>query len=155
MEEYNINELDSLVGIAASGTTPYVIGAMKEANKSGIITGGIISGQRPTSFRRHSTNAPPSTLDTKCRPSLSRMRSFRLRAKTTHEARMGRSKRNECELTDAQKQDGSSRLINRGKIAESTCNLEACHRLKKGSSVKSVGLGSLFRSQHLLAADLQ
>jgi N-acetylmuramic acid 6-phosphate etherase len=41
LEEYNINELDSLVGIAASGTTPYVIGAMKEANKRGIITGGI------------------------------------------------------------------------------------------------------------------
>lgn len=41
LEKYNINENDALIGIAASGTTPYVIGAVKEANKYGIITGCI------------------------------------------------------------------------------------------------------------------
>lgn len=41
LEEFNITTNDTLVGIAASGTTPYVIGAMEEANKNGLITGGI------------------------------------------------------------------------------------------------------------------
>ena len=31
--EFDINENDSLVGIAASGSTPYVIGALQKANK--------------------------------------------------------------------------------------------------------------------------
>lgn len=39
--EYDINANDTLVGIAASGTTPYVLGAIKKANESGILTGGI------------------------------------------------------------------------------------------------------------------
>ena len=39
--EYNISEHDTLLGIAASGTTPYVLGAIKKANESGILTGGI------------------------------------------------------------------------------------------------------------------
>ena len=38
---YNINEGDVLIGIAASGTTPYVINGLKEANQNGIITGSI------------------------------------------------------------------------------------------------------------------
>lgn len=41
LQVYDINENDVLVGIAASGTTPYVIGAVKEAKKAGIITGCI------------------------------------------------------------------------------------------------------------------
>lgn len=39
--EHKINDLDSLVGIAASGSTPYVIGAIQHANKNGILTGCI------------------------------------------------------------------------------------------------------------------
>lgn len=39
--EYNINSNDTLVGIAASGTTPYVLGAIDEAKKTGVLTGGI------------------------------------------------------------------------------------------------------------------
>lgn len=38
---HKINELDTLVGIAASGTTPYVMGAIRTANRGGILTGGI------------------------------------------------------------------------------------------------------------------
>lgn len=41
LEEFNIDKNDCIVGIAASGTTPYVIGAIDEANKRGLITGGI------------------------------------------------------------------------------------------------------------------
>lgn len=39
--EYKVSEKDVVVGIAASGTTPYVIGALKECRHRGIITGCI------------------------------------------------------------------------------------------------------------------
>ncbi|MCL2726963.1 MAG: N-acetylmuramic acid 6-phosphate etherase [Bacteroidales bacterium] len=38
MQPYNIDTKDVVVGIAASGTTPYVIGAVREAKKRGILT---------------------------------------------------------------------------------------------------------------------
>ncbi len=41
LEAYDINELDTVIGIAASGTTPYVVGGVKEARKRGLLTGGI------------------------------------------------------------------------------------------------------------------
>jgi len=39
---YEIKEKDCLVGIAASGRTPYVIGGLKEARKRNILTGCIV-----------------------------------------------------------------------------------------------------------------
>lgn len=41
--EYGINKKDTVVGIAASGTTPYVIGALKKAREAGILTACISS----------------------------------------------------------------------------------------------------------------
>lgn len=41
--EHNINEKDTVIGIAASGTTPYVIGALREAKANGCLTGSISS----------------------------------------------------------------------------------------------------------------
>ncbi len=41
--ERNINHLDSVVGIAASGTTPYVVGALREARAHHILTACITS----------------------------------------------------------------------------------------------------------------
>lgn len=41
LQEHNINENDVVVGIAASGTTPYVIGGLKSCNENNIITGSI------------------------------------------------------------------------------------------------------------------
>lgn len=41
LKEYSISEKDVVIGIAASGTTPYVIGALEESRKSKIITGCI------------------------------------------------------------------------------------------------------------------
>jgi len=38
----NITELDSVIGIAASGETPYVIGALKEANSAGALTAALV-----------------------------------------------------------------------------------------------------------------
>lgn len=41
LKDYNINAKDVLIGLAASGTTPYVLGALEKANKQNIITGCI------------------------------------------------------------------------------------------------------------------
>ena len=40
---HNVNKNDVVIGIAASGTTPYVIGALREARSHGILTGCITS----------------------------------------------------------------------------------------------------------------
>ena len=39
--EYDINEKDVVIGIAASGRTPYVIGAVQKAREKGLVTGCI------------------------------------------------------------------------------------------------------------------
>ena len=41
LKAWNINENDVVIGIAASGTTPYVIGGLQKCNKNNIITGSI------------------------------------------------------------------------------------------------------------------
>jgi N-acetylmuramic acid 6-phosphate etherase len=41
LEIFNINTKDTVIGIAASGTTPYVIGGVKKARENGILTGCI------------------------------------------------------------------------------------------------------------------
>lgn len=41
LNNHNITQLDTVIGIAASGTTPYVIGGIMEARKNGILTGCI------------------------------------------------------------------------------------------------------------------
>lgn len=42
LEEYSINQQDVLIGIAASGRTPYVIGGLRDARSNGITTGCIV-----------------------------------------------------------------------------------------------------------------
>ena len=42
LEEYGFNKYDSIIGIAASGTTPYVIGGVEQARKNGLLTGCIV-----------------------------------------------------------------------------------------------------------------
>lgn len=41
LQEYNITNKDIVVGIAASGTTPYVIAALEKCNENNIVTGCI------------------------------------------------------------------------------------------------------------------
>ena len=43
LKAYRPSPLDSVIGIAASGTTPYVIGAVKYARANGLLTGCITS----------------------------------------------------------------------------------------------------------------
>ncbi|QTE35855.1 N-acetylmuramic acid 6-phosphate etherase [Mucilaginibacter gossypii] len=42
LEAFDINDKDVVVGIAASGTTPYVIGGLKTANEHNLVTGCIV-----------------------------------------------------------------------------------------------------------------
>ena len=41
LQQFNINKNDIVIGIAASGTTPYVIGGLKKCNENNILTGSI------------------------------------------------------------------------------------------------------------------
>lgn len=41
LKKHGINANDFVMGIAASGSTPYVIGALEQCNKNGILTGSI------------------------------------------------------------------------------------------------------------------
>ena len=41
LQDRGVNNLDTVVGIAASGTTPYVIGALRQARSQGILTAAI------------------------------------------------------------------------------------------------------------------
>jgi len=41
LQSYSINSNDTLVGIAASGSTPYVLGAIEKAKEFGVLTAGI------------------------------------------------------------------------------------------------------------------
>jgi N-acetylmuramic acid 6-phosphate etherase len=42
LKSHHINDKDVVVGIAASGTTPYVVGALNSCNENGIETGCIV-----------------------------------------------------------------------------------------------------------------
>lgn len=43
LEKYKLSNLDTIVGIAASGRTPYVIGAVMKARTEGLLTGCIVN----------------------------------------------------------------------------------------------------------------
>lgn len=43
LKAHDINEHDTVIGIAASGTTPYVVGALRECRAHGILTAAITS----------------------------------------------------------------------------------------------------------------
>ncbi len=43
LQAFNVNDKDTVIGIAASGTTPYVIGAIKTARANGCLTASISS----------------------------------------------------------------------------------------------------------------
>ena len=45
LQEYTINDKDCLIGLAASGTTPYVVGGLNTARKHGVLTGCIVCNE--------------------------------------------------------------------------------------------------------------
>jgi N-acetylmuramic acid 6-phosphate etherase len=55
LQKYKINSKDVVIGIAASGSTPYVIGALEACNKNNILTGCIVcnKGSNVAKTARH------------------------------------------------------------------------------------------------------
>ena len=47
LQSYNVGEEDVVIGIAASGTTPYVIGAIEKCNENNIVTGCVVCNENP------------------------------------------------------------------------------------------------------------
>lgn len=45
LQNHNVNTNDVVLGIAASGTTPYVIGAIKKCNENNIVTASLVSNK--------------------------------------------------------------------------------------------------------------
>lgn len=43
LQQHQVNKHDTVIGIAASGTTPYVVGALRKAREQGILTASISS----------------------------------------------------------------------------------------------------------------
>lgn len=56
LQSFNINKLDTVVGIAASGRTPYVIGAVSRARENGILTSCITNN--PDSLLAQNVDIP-------------------------------------------------------------------------------------------------
>ena len=48
LQNYQINKLDTVIGIAASGSTPYVIGGIEDCNKNQILTACICCNSNST-----------------------------------------------------------------------------------------------------------
>lgn len=55
LQSHNIGNSDAVIGIAASGTTPYVVGALKHCRENGVLTGCITCnpGSPVTLFADH------------------------------------------------------------------------------------------------------
>lgn len=53
LQAHQISSKDVLIGIAASGRTPYVVGALEMARKNGVVT-GCIACNSPTEVAKHS-----------------------------------------------------------------------------------------------------
>ena len=56
LQKHGVNNLDTVIGIAASGTTPYVVGALRAARAHGILTASISSN--PDSPIAHEADVP-------------------------------------------------------------------------------------------------
>src|SRR5690606_14480148 len=52
LEEYDVDENDVIVGIAASGTTPYVIGGLRRANAEELATGCVVCNSKSPSAQQ-------------------------------------------------------------------------------------------------------
>lgn len=110
---------DSVLGIAASGTTPYVIGAVSEARKNGLLTGCITSN--PNSPLAAAVEYPIETIvGPEFVTGSSRMKSGTAQKmvlnmiSTTLMIRMGRVKGNrmvKMQLTNAKLVDRGTRMI--------------------------------------------
>lgn len=48
LQKFAVNASDTVIGITASGTTPYVLGALQKCTEAGILTGGVTCNKNST-----------------------------------------------------------------------------------------------------------
>ena len=53
-----LSAVDSVVGVSASGATPYVLGALDAAKRAGALTVCVVSADAPSSARSSTTRSP-------------------------------------------------------------------------------------------------
>ena len=59
MREANIGANDVVIGIAASGTTPYTVGALHAATAAGAVTIAVANNPRAPLLERHAIRSWP------------------------------------------------------------------------------------------------
>lgn len=119
MVAYHPDADDCVIGIAASGTTPYVVGAVRQAKENGLLTGSITSN--PNSPLAESSDFPIETIvGPEFVTGSSRMKSGTAQKmvlnmiSTTLMIRMGRVKGNrmvKMQLTNAKLVDRGTRML--------------------------------------------
>ena len=119
LQVYHPTADDTVIGIAASGTTPYVIGAVSEARKNGLLTGCITSN--PNTPLAEASEFPIETIvGTEFVTGSSRMKSGTAQKmvlnmiSTTLMIRMGRVEGNrmvKMQLTNAKLVDRGTRML--------------------------------------------
>ena len=141
LQAYDINSLDTVVGIAASGTTKYVIGGIREAKSHRILTAGITNN--PNSPLAQSVDIPieiivgPEFITGRTRMKSGTSQKMALNMiTTTLMVKLGRVKGNK--MVDMQL--SNTKLINRGiKMLEDELGVskeEAHNLLEKYGSVR-------------------
>ena len=142
LQLYRPMEDDTVLGIAASGTTPYVVGAITEAKKNGLLT-GCITSNRHTPLAQAADFPIETIVGPEFVTGSSRMKSGTAQKmvlnmiSTTLMIRMGRVKGNRM----VNMQLTSKKLIDRGtRMVQETLGLsyeEAQHRLLEAGSVSN------------------
>jgi len=143
LQAYHPTPDDTVIGIAASGTTPYVIGAVQQAKANGLLTGCITSN--PSSPLAAAVDYPIETIvGPEFVTGSSRMKSGTAQKmvlnmiSTTLMIRMGRVEGNrmvKMQLTNAKLIDRGTRMIQE---SLGISYQEARHRLLEAGSVDKV-----------------
>ena len=144
LKQFNINEKDTLIGIAASGTTPYVIGALHKARKNGILTASI-SGNPGSPISKEADIAIEVIVGPEFVTGSSRMKSGTAQKmilnmiSTTTMIKLGRVKGNRMvnmQLSNAKLVDRGTRML----IDELRLSYEEANQLllKHGSAQKAI-----------------
>ena len=143
LEQFKPSAEDCVIGIAASGTTPYVIGAITGARKHGLLTGCITSNPRTplaeaTEFPIETIVGPEFVTGSSRMKSGTAQKMVLNMISTTLMVRMGRVKGNRM----VRMQLTNEKLIDRGtRMIAETLNLpylEARRRLLEAGSVDRV-----------------
>lgn len=139
---HNVNATDTVVGIAASGKTPYVVGALEACRQHGILTGAIVCNEQTpvaavADFAIEAITGPEFVTGSTRMKAGTAQKLLLNMLSTSVMVRLGRVKGNR--MVDMQ--PANNKLIDRGArmIAEATgvSHLEAMRLLQEHGSVRA------------------